>query len=525
MTWHSKKIEKLAKKDFEKAWLETGDLLPKEKEGNGIFSGKIEPGKPHILFDVIQKLRGTYLKLGFTEVVNPLFVEDKEIKRQFGPEAVAVLDRCYYVGGIPRPDVGLSDDKIKAIEKFGVKVNKDIVQSVLHRYKRGEFGGDDLIYKLSKALGIDDSISGKILKEVFSEFWVLEPISSKVTLRSHMTSEWFMTLTEVMKKRPLPIRLFSVDRCFRREQGEDETHLRTHHSASCVFASEDANIADGRAVAARLLEPFGFIDFKFKPDEKRSKYYAPGTQTEVYGRHKKIGWVEIATFGMYSPVSLSKYGIEYPVMNLGLGAERLAMILHDFTDMREMVYPQFYSDLEMSDREIASMIKLDKCPESLEGKKIAEKIVDLSEKYANEKSPCEFMVYSGKLLKSTVSVKLIEREENKRLLGPAAFNEIFVYDGNIYGLPEEKSPDIRAKGIDCKIRYIDTIASLAARSIERSAQAGEKESITKVHIARSLNDVNLSLDDVALRYITSNNKLIDIRGPIFIAIEATITQD
>ncbi len=340
-----------------------------------------------------------------------------------------------------------------------------------------------------------------------------------------MTSGWFLTIADLIKKRAVPIKLFSVDRCFRREQSEDETHLRTHHSASCVVVAEDAGTDAGKAVVEGLLTPFGFEEFKFEPDNKRSKYYAPDTQMEVYAKHKKIGWVEIATFGVYSPVALSKYGIEYPVMNLGLGVERLAMILHEFGDMREMTYPQFYADLEMSDNEIASAIRIDRSPESDEGRKIAKMIADASKKHASEKSPCEFQAYSGDLMGSKVTIKLTEREESKKLLGPAAFNDVFVHGGNIYGLPPGKSEDIRKKGIDCSMRYIDAIASLAVHDIEKSVISRENKSVTKVQMVRGLGDINLAIDDVALRYITSNSKLIDIRGPVFLTVEAEITQD
>ena len=52
----------------------------------------------------------------------------------------------------------------------------------------------------------------------------------------------------------------------------------------------------------------------------------PDTQTEVYAAHPDHGWVEVATFGIHSPVALRKHGIGIPVMNLGLGVERMAMI-------------------------------------------------------------------------------------------------------------------------------------------------------------------------------------------------------
>jgi len=115
-----------------------------------------------------------YLRLGFEEVMNPVIIEEEEVKKQFGKEALAVLDRCYY-------------------------------------------------------------------------------------------------LAEIVNKKPLPIRLFSVDRCFRREQREDEIRLRNYHSASCVFCSDDISIEEGKSITTGLLSQFGFEKLRFREDEKRSK--------------------------------------------------------------------------------------------------------------------------------------------------------------------------------------------------------------------------------------------------------------
>lgn len=518
--WNSKEIAERAKKDFEKTWLETKALIPEKSEARYPAAA----GRPHVLFQTVQKLREAYLRLGFEEVVNPIFIEDKEIRRQFGSEAAAILDRCYYLGGLPRPDVGLSDEKIKEIEKLGVGVKKESLQELLHRYKKGEFGGDDLIYKIADALNIDDILATKIINEVFPEFRALEPESSRLTLRSHMTSGWFLTLERLTGRKPFSIKLFSVDRCFRREQAEDATHLRTHHSASCVVVDEKVSVEDGKAVAKALLSSFGFEKFKFKLDEKRSKYYAPDTQTEVYGYSANSGWVELATFGIYSPVALSRYKIEFPVMNLGLGVERLVMVLHGYKDVREMAYPQFYAEWRMSDEEIASLLRIDKIPASEEGHKIARKIIEAAKKYSSEKSPCEFLVYSGKIRNAKVKVKLVEREEGKKLLGPAAFNEIYVFEGSIYGVPPDSAGDIRAKGASAvgKLKYIHGIANLAAHEIEKNIAAGKEKTIIRVPIVRSLGDINLKLNEVALRYITTYSKSIDVRGPVFITVETEI---
>jgi|Deesub1362A_J573_1020465.scaffolds.fasta_scaffold00115_65 O-phosphoseryl-tRNA synthetase len=520
--WHSKKIVDESKKNFEKAWLETSKLLGKGDSSR--YSAADKPvGKSHAIFNTIQKLREAYLRMGFEEVVNPLFIEDKEIKRQFGPEANAILDRCYYIGGLPRPDIGLSEEKIEKIKEMGGKVERDKLQGILHYYKKGEISGDDLIYRLAESLKVSDSTAARILDEVFSEFKDLKPEATRITLRSHMTSGWFLTLSKLVGKKPLPLRLFSVDRCFRREQKEDETHLRTHHSASCVVMGEDIGVEDGKGVAEALLKQFEFTDLKFKLDEKRSKYYAPNTQTEVYAYNERTGWVEVATFGMYSPVALSKYGIEYPVMNLGLGVERLAMVLEGYRDIRELVYPQFYLDLKLKDEEIASMIKIDRQPKTEIGKEIARRIIEGGEKYGNAVGPCKFEVFSGKINGKHIRVRIIENEEGKRLLGPAALNEIYVNEGNIYGIPPEKKIELRSKGINCNIRYLDSIALLAAYKIEKGLSSGTLGVKVRVPIVKSLSDINLSLDPLALRYIQGKNKKIDIRGPVFITIEADIS--
>ncbi|WP_225369298.1 hypothetical protein [Methanobrevibacter arboriphilus] len=62
-------------------------------------------------------LREAYLRLGFSEAVNPLFIDKNDVYKQFGPEAPAVLDRCFYLAGLPRPDIGIGVDKINYIKK------------------------------------------------------------------------------------------------------------------------------------------------------------------------------------------------------------------------------------------------------------------------------------------------------------------------------------------------------------------------------------------------------------------------
>ena len=78
----------------------------------------------HPVFATINRLRETYLSLGFDEAENPVIIDEKDIYRQFGPEAMAVLDRVFYLGGLPRPNVGIARDtrsRSRSIEILGEK--------------------------------------------------------------------------------------------------------------------------------------------------------------------------------------------------------------------------------------------------------------------------------------------------------------------------------------------------------------------------------------------------------------------
>lgn len=531
----------MSKKDFEKAWSRTTDTLKNPHHDEQYPRIYFKTGKSHMLYDTIGELRKAYLQLGFNEVINPVFIDEDHIYKQFGPEAPAVLDRCFYLAGLPRPDIGLGMDKIEKIENLGVKLNEEKIQGlkdVFRGYKKGNISGDDLVQDMASALEVNDESSLRVLERVFPELKELRPLAGKSTLRSHMTSGWFITLKSLNQKRPLPVKLFSIDRCFRREQKEDASHLMTYHSASCVWMDDEVSPDMGMAVSENLLEHFGFEKFKFLPDEKKSKYYIPTTQTEVYGYHPKLkDWVEVATFGLYSPIALSKYGIDKEVMNLGVGAERIAMILNQEEDIRAMVYPQSFGKWSLSDREISAMIKINDYPTTVEGQSLMKDIITICRKHGETSSPCEFQVFMGEFLGKEIEVRVIEPEEGTKLLGPAAWNQIYVKQGNVVGmLPEEEeiAPEVLEKDdklVDLEnatptnISYMDGVAAQAAYKIEEMVVSGEENLKFRTTIARYLSDVNLSLNPIGLNYITSANKVIDVRGPVFCTITCEIKNE
>ena len=550
MRFNPEEWKRKSHENFEEAWHEGPSVVTPPGHAETYPCLSFKRAQAHPIFATINRLREVYLSMGFDEAENPVIIDEKDIYRQFGPEAMAVLDRVFYLGGLPRPNVGIARKQLDEINEILMshrsplahgdavpiakahrhehyqpmtKETEEHLRETLHAYKKSEIDGDELTFELSKVLGVDDALVVHILDAVFPEFRALVPESSRSTLRSHMTSGWFMTLGAIWEKTALPIRLFSVDRCFRREQAEGPTRLMTYHSASCIIAGEDVTIEDGKAVSEALLSAFGYTDFRFQPDEKRSKYYMPDSQTEVYARHPVHGWVEVATFGMYSPSALAEYGIGVPVMNLGLGVERLAMIAYNSNDVRQLCFPQFFPKT-ITDREIARAVHVREEPASPEGKTLAAAIIRVAAANGAAAGPCSFDVWEGTLGGVTIKVVVEETESNAKLCGPACANEIFVHDGSILGVPDvEKWKQVRTDGVATGISYLSAVAALAAARIEEAARCG-KSTTVQVKIGKLPSDINLRIEEFAMRAITDNNKKVDVRGPVFLSVRSTIRE-
>jgi O-phosphoseryl-tRNA synthetase len=550
MRFNPEEWKRKSHENFEEAWHEGPSVVTPPGHAATYPCLSFKRAQAHPIFATINRLRETYLSLGFDEAENPVIIEEQDIYRQFGPEAMAVLDRVFYLGGLPRPNVGIARKQLDEINEILMshrsplvhgnevpvahshphghyqpmtKETEEHLRETLHAYKKSEIDGDELTFELSKVLGVDDALVVHILDAVFPEFRALVPESSRSTLRSHMTSGWFMTLGAIWEKTALPIRMFSVDRCFRREQAEGPTRLMTYHSASCIIAGEDVTLDDGKAVSEALLSAFGYTDFRFQPDEKRSKYYMPDSQTEVYARHPVHGWVEVATFGMYSPSALAEYGIGVPVMNLGLGVERLAMIAYNSNDVRQLCFPQFFPR-QITDREIARAVHVREEPVSPEGKQLAAAIIRVAAANGAAAGPCSFDAWEGTLGGVSVKVAVEETESNAKLCGPACANEIFVHEGSILGVPDiEKWKQVRTEGISTGISYLSSVAALAAARIEEAARCG-KSTTVQVKMGKLPSDINLKIEEFAMRAITDNNKKVDVRGPVFLSVRSTIKE-
>ena len=336
MQFHAKTIKEQAKKDFEKTWLETANLLT--KSGRAMRWEKY-PGEKHPLHELNSVFRKIFLSYGFAETELISIIPEQEIYKQYGPEAPLILDRVFYLAGLSRKELGISEEKKVQIKKIIPDFdNFDVVKKLFRDYKKGEIEGDDFIEEMVKRLKIKESEASQIIQNVFPELRSLEKIPTNLTLRSHMTASWFPLLSATQKISKLPIKLFSIGKRYRKEQKQDANHLFESTSASIVIMAENITLEDGKDLTKKIIQDLGFKKVKIIPKKTTSKYYAPGMDLEVFVDFQGKD-LEIANLGFYSPVALSKYKIWYPVLNLGFGVERTAMILENEKDIRKLVYP------------------------------------------------------------------------------------------------------------------------------------------------------------------------------------------
>jgi O-phosphoseryl-tRNA synthetase len=446
-----------------------------------------------------------------------MFVEEGEIYKQYGPEAVLILDRIFYLAGLPRPDIGISREKIQQIQKIIPNFEKlDILKKIFRDYKKGKIEADDLIETFINKLIVKESEASEIIDKIFPELKQLKPIPSKTTLRSHTTALWFIVLNNLIKRNKLPLQYFTIGPKFRREQKIDATHLYCSNTLSIVIIGEEISLEDCQKIALKICEEMGFKNSRTEIKKATSKYYAPQTEFEIFVQHPKIKeWIEIGDGGFYSPVSLAQYNIEYPIFNVGFGIERICMILTEIEDIRKLVYPYFYEDISFTDEEISRGIKYKNIPLTEEGIDIKNAIIKTAIEHKDDSSPIEIIIWEGIIKGKKIQVYIWEKDKDVKLLGPAALNRIWVKEGNILGLsPDEKLDN----AIDTKMTYLEGIASEMSYIIEIMLDQNKIVSDYRIKMCYRASEVNIEVDDIILEFIHSNQKKIDIRGPVFIGL-------
>ncbi|MCS7110795.1 MAG: phenylalanine--tRNA ligase subunit alpha [Ignisphaera sp.] len=246
-------------------------------------------GKKHFYKEFIEMLKEVMENLGFTEVKDDYVV----------PE-LWNFDILFQAQDHPSRDI----HDILMVE--GSADLSEHVEVVLRARKVHETGGS------SGSLG-------------WGYRWSLEK-ASKLILRSHTTA---VTARHLMLHRDPPVRLYTIDRVFRRDN-PDARHSPEFTNFDGVVMESNFNFRKLLGLLSQILRYLGISEFKFKPA------YFPFTEPSVegYGYVPRYGWIELFGAGMFRPEVLEILGVKYPVGAWGMGVERLAMVVYGIDDIR-----------------------------------------------------------------------------------------------------------------------------------------------------------------------------------------------
>ncbi len=490
-------------------------------------------GTAHPLYEEFQRLRGFFLSTGFDEVENPMIVKKEEMFKQFENESYPVLSHTYFLSGYPKPIRKVSSKEVwnwLIRENIASDVDDDMnarIKEDLEHYLKNEIDAHALVDELCDSLSLDKEVVASMVTELM-DLDHRKPKVSEDTLRSHMSSVWFPTIQAAIGHHAdPPIKLFTMGRLFRKETTLDERHVMSYHIASCVIVDEEMTQDIAEAVARGILDRLGVVDPVIEPKEWTTNYFKRGQEYRVM-----LNDLEVAAFGIYSPDVLSKYGIHMPVFGFGIGIERILMAQKGYHNVNELLYPQFYSALSYTDSQIANSFGLIKSPKTKLGKTIAEAIVTAYEANSGAEAPIKVPVADiaideemaaalSKIKKNGtidhtkdlhVEVYLRESEGNRTLAGPLMFGRLMIVDGGIQLDTGQAAPQGEENPIPTGISVLDAFAKYAAWRIERNI--GRGKAMTEVKMVKSLEDINLELEPGVRQYIITNDKTINVKGPL-----------
>ncbi len=158
-------------------------------------------------------------------------------------------------------------------------------------------------------------------------------ISQKGLLRTHTTVN---TIQHLAANPNAPCRIFSVGRVFRKES-IDRTHLPEFHQIEGIIMEPGANLPMLVTMLKTFYAKMGYPEVRVRP--AYFPYTEPSLEVEVKWRGK---WLELGGAGIFRPEVTEPLGCSAPVCAWGMGLERLAMLVLDLDDIRQL----YISDLE-----------------------------------------------------------------------------------------------------------------------------------------------------------------------------------
>jgi phenylalanyl-tRNA synthetase alpha chain len=137
----------------------------------------------------------------------------------------------------------------------------------------------------------------------------------------------------MLEKKP-PLALISGGKVYRKD--DDATHLPMFHQVEGIYVDENISFAQLKDLIYKIIYSlFGDgVELRFRPSY--FPFTEPSAEVDILSKEGK--WLEILGCGLVNPVVLENCNIDsdkYSGLAFGLGIERIAMLKHGVTDIRE----------------------------------------------------------------------------------------------------------------------------------------------------------------------------------------------
>ena len=155
-----------------------------------------------------------------------------------------------------------------------------------------------------------------------------EEVATRLCLRPHTTP---VSMRYLYEHRESPQKMFIIDRNFRSET-LSATHGQEFDQCEGIIMDKGLTLRDLLGYLTSICNAVGIKKLKFKPGQ--FPFTEPSVET--FGKHEKLGWIELGGSGIFRPEVTMPLGIEDTVLAWGIGSGRLYMAAMGINDIRDL---------------------------------------------------------------------------------------------------------------------------------------------------------------------------------------------
>ncbi|MFW9795082.1 MAG: phenylalanine--tRNA ligase subunit alpha [Candidatus Thorarchaeota archaeon] len=155
-----------------------------------------------------------------------------------------------------------------------------------------------------------------------------EEVATRLCLRPHTTP---VSMRYLYEHRESPQKMFIIDRNFRSET-PSATHAFEFDQCEGIIMDKRLTLRDLLGYLTSICKGVGIEKLKFKPGQ--FPFTEPSVET--FGKHEKLGWIELGGSGIFRPEVTYPLGIKDTVLAWGIGSGRLYMASMGINDIRDL---------------------------------------------------------------------------------------------------------------------------------------------------------------------------------------------